>query len=491
MNVVLYCRYSSDSQREESIEGQLRECKAYCERNGMTVIKSYIDRALSAKSDRRPDFQNLIRDSEKRLFEAVIVWKLDRFSRNRYDSAYYKRVLRKNGVKVISATEPISDDATGILLESMLEGYAEFYSAELSEKIKRGITENALKCKYNGGNLATGYYIDDDQYFQINEAVAPIIREAFQRYADGGTINEITEWLNASGFRNNLGRPMAKNGVTVMLKNRIYIGEYHHGEHIIPGGVPVIVTPALFQRVQERFAKNKRMPTHFKAEDEYILTTKLFCGRCGNMLIGESGKSRTGEVHRYYKCTIAKRKRACSLKAVKKQWIEDFIIAEALKTLKDNKILERIADSIIAQQEKGNAVIPLLRQRLSDTERQIDNMVAAIAQGIVTTSTKKKLTELENEKSELEIQLLQEEMSEKLLTREQILFWLHKVRDMDISEREVRIQLIDCFVNAVYVYDDDRIVVAFNYGDGTATVKPDEIEETFGSTLSGGAPPKK
>jgi len=129
LNVVLYARYSSDSQREESIEGQLRECKAYCERNGMKVVKTYIDRAISAKSDRRPEFQKMIRDSEKRLFEAVVIWKLDRFSRNRYDSAYYKRALRKNGVRVISATEPISDDATGILLESMLEGYAEFYSA--------------------------------------------------------------------------------------------------------------------------------------------------------------------------------------------------------------------------------------------------------------------------------------------------------------------------------------------------------------------------
>jgi DNA invertase Pin-like site-specific DNA recombinase len=140
MNAVIYARYSSDNQREESIEGQLRECKLYCERHGITVIKSYIDRALSAKSDRRPDFQNLIRDSEKRLFDAVIVWKLDRFSRNRYDSAYYKRLLRKNGVRVISATESLSNDATGILLESMLEGYAEFYSSELSEKIRRGLT---------------------------------------------------------------------------------------------------------------------------------------------------------------------------------------------------------------------------------------------------------------------------------------------------------------------------------------------------------------
>lgn len=225
MNVVLYARYSSDNQREESIEGQLRECKSFCERSGMTIVKTYIDRAFSAKSDRRPDFQNLIQDSEKRLFEAVVVWKLDRFSRNRYDSAHYKRLLRKNGVRVISATEPISDDATGILLESMLEGYAEFFSADLSEKIKRGLTENALKCKFNGGNLAIGFYVDEDRYFQINEAVAPIIREAFQRYADGGTINDVTKWLNDKGLKNTRGNTLTKNGVTVMLKNRIYIGE--------------------------------------------------------------------------------------------------------------------------------------------------------------------------------------------------------------------------------------------------------------------------
>jgi DNA invertase Pin-like site-specific DNA recombinase len=230
VKAVIYARYSSDNQREESIEGQLRECKTYCERSGMTVVKSYIDRALSAKSDRRPDFQNLIRDSEKRLFDAVVVWKLDRFSRNRYDSAYYKRQLRKNGVRVISATESISDDSTGILLESLLEGYAEFYSAELSEKIKRGMTENALKCKFNGGGLVVGYYIDGDRYFQIDETVAPILREAFLRYADGGTVIEVTKWLNDKGVRNTLGKPLSQNVVTSILKNRTYIGEYHHGE---------------------------------------------------------------------------------------------------------------------------------------------------------------------------------------------------------------------------------------------------------------------
>lgn len=151
MKAVIYARYSSDNQREESIEGQLRECTAYCDKNDITVLRTYIDRAMSAKTDHRPDFQRMIKDSAKGLFDAIIVWKLDRFARNRYDSAHYKAQLRKYGVKVLSATENISDGPEGIILESMLEGMAEYYSAELAEKVIRGHTENALKCKYNGG----------------------------------------------------------------------------------------------------------------------------------------------------------------------------------------------------------------------------------------------------------------------------------------------------------------------------------------------------
>ena len=151
MKAVIYARYSSDNQREESIEGQIREYSEYAEKNEITVLRHYIDRAFSAKTDNRPEFQNMIRDSGKRLFDMIIVWKLDRFARNRYDSARYKTLLKKNGVKVVSATEVISDGAEGIILESVLEGYAEYYSADLSEKVVRGMTENALKCKFNGG----------------------------------------------------------------------------------------------------------------------------------------------------------------------------------------------------------------------------------------------------------------------------------------------------------------------------------------------------
>ena len=211
MKAVIYARYSSDNQREESIEGQIRECTAFAEKHGITVLRHYIDRAYSAKTDNRPEFQHMVKDSSKRLFDMVIVWKLDRFARNRFDSARYKAVLNKNGAKVVSATEAISEGAEGIILESMLEGYAEYYSADLSQKVIRGRTENALKCKYNGGTLPIGYFIDEEQHFQIDPLTAPFVLEAFKRYDEGATMTEIRDWLNEKGLKNTKGNPLNYN----------------------------------------------------------------------------------------------------------------------------------------------------------------------------------------------------------------------------------------------------------------------------------------
>ena len=225
MNAVIYARYSSDNQREESIEGQLRECREYAERNGMNVVATYIDRALSAKTDDRPQFQQMIRDSNTHKFEAVLVWKLDRFSRNRYDSANYKRKLAQNHVRVVSATEPISNTPEGIMLESLLEGMAEYYSAELSEKVSRGHKENALKAKFNGGTIPLGYRIDENQHYQIDPATASLVLEAFERYADGECVRKIVESFNARGLRTSRGAPFSINSFQAILKNRRYLGK--------------------------------------------------------------------------------------------------------------------------------------------------------------------------------------------------------------------------------------------------------------------------
>ena len=249
MKAVIYARYSSDNQREESIEGQIRECTAFAEKNGITILKHYIDRAYSAKTDNRPEFQRMINDSRQRLFDIVLVWKLDRFARNRYDSANYKNILKKNGVRVVSANEPISDRSEGILLESMLEGFAEYFSADLAEKVSRGMTENALKCKFNGGNPTIGFTSDKEQNILIDPVKAPFVLDAFKMYDDGATMSKIRDFLNENNVLNGRGNPHTVNSVAKILKNRRYIGEYSYRDIVIPNGIPAIVPQDLFDRV--------------------------------------------------------------------------------------------------------------------------------------------------------------------------------------------------------------------------------------------------
>ena len=493
MNAVIYARYSSDSQREESIEGQLRECKEFAEKNGMTILNSYIDRALSAKTDNRPEFQKMIKDSAKHLFDIVIVWKLDQFARNRYDSAHYKSFLKKNGVKVTSATESIAQDATGILLESMLEGYAEFYSAELAEKVIRGMTENALKCKYNGGGLPVGYTIDDEQYFQLDPLTAPVVLQAFKMYDKGKTLTEIANWMNDKGVYSYRNKPMRTDCVLRLLKNRRYIGEYRYRDIVIPKSIPKIVPLDLFERVQERIAKNKKAPARQKAkEDLYLLTTKLFCGLCESLMVGESGTSGTkGRLHTYYKCASVKHKKGCKKKTVKKQWIEDIVVNATMAMIMDDVIVEYIADLVMELQKRENIDLPRFKEQLIETEKSINNMLNAIQQGVFNELTKKRLDELGETKSDLEMKILQEEMQRPLLKRDQVIFWIQRFRKLDVTKYEHRQRLIDSFVNSIYLFDD-HLIITFNYKDGCKTISLDDImalTKIHGSDLTASGAP--
>lgn len=475
MNGVIYARYSSDNQREESIEGQLRECKEYAKNNDIQIVDSYIDRALSARTDNQPAFQQMIKDSTKNNFEVVIVWKLDRFARNRYDSANYKAKLRKNGVKVISATETISNGAEGILLESMLEGYAEYYSAELSEKVKRGLTENALKCKFNGGMLPIGYMVDENQYIQIDPTIAPVVLDAFQHYADGATMKDIVNEMNMNGIRSIHGAKMNINTVTRMLHNRKYIGEYKHGEVVVPGGMPAIVTEELFEKVQERAASNKKALAKHKAEDEYLLTTKLYCGKCKRFMVGECGTSKgNNKTYRYYKCAGAKKYKDCKKKPVKKEWIEDLVIESIKKIIFNDELIDNIANSLVEAQKKENTVLPLLQKDYAEIQKGIDNLVNAIQIGIVTASTKERLESLEKQRTEISIRISQEELRHPTITKDEIVFWIKRFRELNTNNLSHRRRLIDSFINSIYLYDD-KMVITFNYSEGTETITFDEI----------------
>ena len=485
MKAVIYARYSSDNQREESIEGQIRECTAFAEKNGITILRHYIDRAFSAKTDNRPEFQNMIKDSGKRLFDMIIVWKLDRFARNRYDSARYKAALKKNGVKVVSATEVISDGAEGIILESVLEGYAEYYSADLSEKVVRGMTENALKSKYNGGTLPIGYQIDSDQCFQLDPLTAPCVREAFQRYDEGATMTQIRDWFNEQGVKNTRGQKMTYNSIQHLLNNRRYIGEYTYRDIVVPDGIPAIVPQDLFDRVQEKLAKNKKAPARHKAEDDYLLTTKLFCGYCGAYLCGESGTSHTGNVHHYYKCVSVKKKRTeCHKKSVRKEWIEDLVVSETMKMVMDDTASEAIVSMLMDLQDRENVNLPLYEQQLREADTAIQNLLNAIQQGILTKSTKGRLEELEATKEELETKIACEKLAKPKVSAEFMTFWLHRFRKLDVRQKSHRKMLIDTFVNAIFLYDD-KIVITFNYKDGTDTITFDDLKAALDKENTG------
>ncbi len=476
MTAVIYARYSSDNQREESIEGQIRECTAYAEKNGITIVKHYIDRAISAKTDNRPEFQQMIKDSDKKLFDIVLVWKLDRFARNRYDSARYKTQLKKNGVKLMSATEIISEGPEGIILESVLEGYAEYYSADLSEKVIRGMTENALKGKFTGGAIPFGYNINADHRFEIDPLTAPFVAETFQRYNDGQTMREIRDWLNEKGIKNQRGGPMTFNTIQHMLNNRRYIGELKYREVLIPDAIPSIVTTELFNDVQEKMLKNKKAPARRKAEDDYLLTTKLHCGYCGALMFGESGTSRTGEVHRYYKCATAKKHKGCKKKTVRKQWLEDLMVNQTMQLVRDDAAMESIIAKVMELQDRENTNLPLYEKQLRDAESGIQNMLNAIQAGILTSSTKERLEQLEETKRELEARIAEEKLAKSKVTEEFIRFWLMRFRKLDMNLKDQRQALVDTFINSIYLYDD-KVLITFNYKEGTQTVTFGEATE--------------
>ena len=495
MTAVIYARYSSDNQREESIEGQIRECTAYAEKNGITVIKHYIDRALSAKTDNRPEFQQMIKDSEKRLFDIVLVWKLDRFARNRYDSAHYEYQLERNHVKLVSATEPISEGPAGIMVKSMLTGMAEYYSAELSEKVVRGMTENVLKGKYNGGTIPIGYTVDEEKFFQIDPLKAPFVVEAFQRYNDGATMKELMNWLNDSGVTTNRNQKFTYNSIQTLLTNRRYIGENRFKDIVMPDSIPVIIEKELFDSVQDKIAKNRRAPARHKAEDDYLLTTKLFCGMCGAMMFGECGTSRNKNVHHYYKCANAKRTKTCKKKTVRKEWLEDLVVCETMKMIHDDDCIQSIVDAVMILQEQENTVLPLLEKQMKDIENGIENLLNAIQAGVLTSSTKGRLEKLEAQQKELEIRIAEEKLAKPKVSADFVKFWLTNFRKLDPNVKSHRETLINTFVNAVYLYDE-KVLITFNYKDGTKTITFDEIAakdapEGNGSDLGCFAPPKK
>ena len=491
MNIVIYARYSSHNQREESIEGQIRKCRDFAEKNGFAVVGEYIDRAISGKTDERAGFQKMIRDSDKGHFDGVVMYTLDRFARNRYDSALYKAKLKRNGVMVYYAEQNIPDGPEGIILESVLEGFAEYYSENLSRNIKRGMEENALQCKCTGGNLALGYRIGPDKEFVIDPAGAQIVREVYEQYASGKSATQVVNYCNAKGYRTSRGALFNKNSLRGLLTNEKYIGVYRFGEISIEGGVPAIVDRALFDKVQQTFQRNHKARAKSKAKVSYDLSTKLFCGHCGAPMIGESGTAENGNTYNYYKCANRKRLHSCQKKTEHKEWIERAVVEETVKrvlTRENAELIATRAAELLEKEAADTSELDRLEKALRETVKALDNLTKLMEQGIYSDTTMERLRELEAYKKDLRELIGQEQIKKPILSKERILFWLLSFRDGDVESIEYRQRIIDTLVNAVFVYDTDdggrKLILTFNLaGENTATVDISDI--------SGFAPPNR
>ena len=485
MNAVIYARYSSHNQREESIEGQLRECHDFAVKNGLTVIKEYCDRAISGKTDNRPNFQKLIKDSERGQFQAVIMYTLDRFARNRYDSAIYKAKLKRHGVRVYYAKQPMPEGPEAIILESVMEGYAEYYSENLSRNIKRGMRENALKGLSIGGNsIPLGYKVEDKKYV-IDPIGCKIVKEIFQMYADGMSASKIITYCNEQGYKTAKGADFNKNSLRTILQNDMYTGVYRCMDVVIPDGVPAIIDKDTFEKAQTKRKRTAKSTARAKAKVDYLLTTKLFCGHCGSPMIGESGTSKSGKTYHYYKCAGRKNdKNGCTKKAEKKDWIEEVVTRyTANKVLTDENIdlIATRAIEIIEKEAADTSYLTGLQNELKEVDKKIGNLMNAIEQGIFTASTKDRLEELEAIKKDVEGQIAREQMKKPSLTKEHIVFWLLQFKNGDINDITYRRKIIDTFVNSVYLYDENtkgrKLVMTFNIsGHDTETISCSDME---------------
>ena len=474
---VVYARFSSSGQREESITGQLRDCKRYAENHGFEIINEYIDEAKTGTSDNRPSFQKMIKDSESKRFKAIIVWKLDRFARNRYDSAIYRARLKKNGVKIYSAMENISDSAEGIIMEGLMESMAEYYSANLSENVKRGNRESALQLKTLGRKIF-GYDKSEDDHYIINETEATVVRRIFKEYTSGKSIQDIIKGLNNDGILNSRNNPWNKCSLKNIIGNEKYIGTYKFLDYVVPDGMPAIIDKDTFALAQEIKNRHKKAPARSR-DTRYLLTGKLFCGHCGSPMTGEYGVSKTGKKYHYYRC-IKANKHKCDKKRAKKDWIENVVVAELINQLNDLDYINSLADSFMEYQKKqqnDDTELRVLQDRLNGVNKSLKNMVKAIEMGIITETTQSRMMELEEQKNQLNKAIEQLKFSKPpMIERDEFLFWIDTLK-VDNGNYDYKEKLIDTFLNAVYLYDDGYIDIGTNLIKGTKRIDSSTLEQ--------------
>jgi len=454
---VIYARYSSERQTEQSIEGQLRVCQEYAEKNDMVIVDTYIDRAMTGTNDNRADFQRMIKDSYKKAWNVVLVYKLDRFSRDKYETAIHRRTLKNNGAKLISAMENIPDTPEGIILESLLEGMNQYYSAELSQKVRRGMKESRSKGNFTGGYIIYGYKVENKKVI-IDEDQAKIIRYVFTEFAGGRLVTDIMAELNEKGVLNH-GKPFARTTVYRLLSTEKYSGIYHYGNETFTDIYPQIVPNEVYEIVKLKLETNKY--GKHKENVYYLLKNKLKCGYCGKPVNSDAGTSKTGAVMRYYKCSGKRKDKSCPQSPIRKEVLEKLVTDTITQTMSPDMI-DYIADRIMDVHKKkvnDQSVLNILMKEHEDVERSINNILNAIENGISTNSTKQRLEDLEEKKSDLTNKIALEKNKEQFeITKNDIIKYVKKAIQKDPR------QMVRLLIKEIILYNE-RIEIYMNYTD--------------------------
>lgn len=463
INGVIYARYSCDKQTENSILGQVRDCQEFAKRNDINIIGIYKDEAKSGRETaHRPGFLKMIKDAETGLFRRIIVWKGDRFSRSRADAARFKGELHKLGVRVLSATEANVEGAQAILMDGINEAFAEYFSVELAEKVERGMIQNAIDGKFNGGKMAFGYRLDENRKIVIDEVEGPIVQEIFRRYAyEETSFTQICEDLYQRGVRRKDGTSLKKSAVADMFSNKKYIGIYEFKGTVNTGMYPPLVNQEIYDVCAAKLRRNKKMGGRFSARDKFLLTGKITCGECMSMMISAAGVSQSGKMFKYYKCKKTSKKNDCKT-TVRKELIEDLVIKSTLNFLKEKGNIELLVQQLIRYQDVGNPEIKSLKKRISDLDAKIERMNYALSEGIDFESTVDRLKQFKEERNDLLRQVNLITINAKLYSPETFRQAMEKLASTEPETEEDKRKLINLLVTKVFVFKDKNVLIMFN-----------------------------
>ena len=440
---VIYARYSSDNQKETSIEDQLRLCREYAARNGMSVVHEYCDKAKSGTSvKRRTQFNKMLSDSELGRFECVLVYATNRFARNTYDSFVYRHQLRENGVEIVSITEPMPEGDVGDLVEYLFSWEAAQYSKNLSKVVKRRLDQRAAECKANGARLY-GYRNGGDGCYEVVEEEAAVVRRVFTEWADGRQAAEIVDDLNRDRIPNSNGREWQPHSIQHMIRNERYLGVYKWGGVRVEGGMPAIVSRDLFES-----AKNHAR--HKSKHTKYLLTGKVYCP-CGKKLLSASGTSKSGKRYRYYRCNACKSQ-------IASERLEDMVLDITAAMLGEPAVVETVAKAVVEQSEKRNDV-DAIRDEISEVEKKIERGVSALLNGLSSETMEAELQKLEARKSDLHKRLAA--ATGHAVTMDSVMSWLMQY---DCSDSRFNEAIIEHLVERV-IYDGEEVVIAYRTGD--------------------------